>query len=158
MNAVELIRADHERFRAWFRDYQQAVAGSDQQQQIAREVLPMLDAHSRMEEEIFYPALRGLEEADEMLAEAKEEHTVQKNLVAGLKGSKKPDVEFQARFKVLSEYTEHHIQEEESEMLPKAAELGKEKLQELGQKMEERKMALMGGGDGKAKPAAKAKK
>ena len=145
MNAVELIRADHERFRAWFRDYQQAVAGSDQQQQIAREVLPMLDAHSRMEEEIFYPALRtsGDTQAQARIAESYEEHRLQDALVTELLMMAPGTEQFAAKFKVVMETSELHMQEEERQTLPQAERLLGDQLDRLGQEMAARREQVL---------------
>jgi hypothetical protein len=53
---------------------------------------------------------------------------------------------------VLAENVKHHIDEEESEMLPKAAELGMQRMNELGAAMEKRKLQLANGSSPKSKP------
>jgi hemerythrin-like domain-containing protein len=50
---------------------------------------------------------------------------------------------FQAKFKVLMENVEHHIEEEEGEMFPEAGEALGERLERLGTQMKERKQQLM---------------
>jgi hypothetical protein len=60
------------------------------------------------------------------------------------------DPEYAAKFTVLYENVEHHIEEEESEMLPKADELGPQRMEELGTQMQERKQQLMTSGNGRS--------
>jgi hemerythrin-like domain-containing protein len=53
-------------------------------------------------------------------------------------------VEFAGRAKVLKDLIEHHAEEEEQEMFPRAKELlSEEELLELGSEMEERKEELL---------------
>ncbi len=141
MNAIKLITTDHERFRRLFRDYRQAKAGSERRGQIAREVLPMLDAHSRMEEEVFYPALRtsGDEAAQARVAESYEEHRLQDTLVTELMVMDPSTEQFAAKFKVLSESTELHMKEEEEETLPLAERVLADQLDQLGRDMAARR-------------------
>ena len=145
MNAIELITSDHERFRALFRDFHKAEAGSDRQAAIAREVLPMLDAHSRMEEEIFYPALRnsGDEKAQARTAESYEEHRLQDALVTELMMMTPGTESFVAKFKVLSENTELHMKAEERETLPLAERVLGDQLDRLGEQMAARREQVL---------------
>ena len=140
MNAIQLITSDHERFRALFQDFRKA-AGSERRGQIAREVLPMLDAHSRMEEEVFYPALRtsGDQAAQTRIAESYEEHRLQDTLVTELMVMDPGSEQFAAKFKVLSESSELHMKEEEQETLPLAERVLADQLDQLGRDMAARR-------------------
>jgi len=139
MNAIELIKSDHDRFRELFRDFRRAEG--DRQGEIAREVLPMLDAHSRMEEEIFYPALRnsGDERAAARIAESYEEHRMQDALVTELMVMPPGTETFAAKFKVLMETSELHMKEEERDTLPRAERLLGDQLDRLGREMAARR-------------------
>ena len=145
MNAIELITSDHERFRELFRDFRKAKEGSDEQARVAREVLPMLDAHSRMEEEIFYPALRnsGDEQAQARIAESYEEHRLQDALVTELMAMAPGTEQFAAKFKVVMETSEVHMKEEERETLPRAERLLGDQLDRLGQEMAARREQVL---------------
>lgn len=147
-NAIDLLKEDHERVRHLMGQLGEttsraAKTRTDLLEKIARE----LQVHTRIEEEIFYPAFRkaGDSEHDEMYFEAKEEHRAVDSLV--LPDLQKTDVQsdsFTGRFKVLKELVEHHIEEEEEEMFPEANKsLDDELLLELGERMAERKKELM---------------
>jgi hypothetical protein len=59
-----------------------------------------------------------------------------------------------AKVKVLHEDVEHHADEEEKELFKEARKLGNERLEELGQQIEERKKELQGEGAGNQKRAS----
>jgi hemerythrin-like domain-containing protein len=59
-----------------------------------------------------------------------------------LKGLDPKDERYDAKFKVLMENVEHHIEEEEEEMFPEAEEVLGERLERLGTQMQERKQHL----------------
>jgi len=84
-----------------------------------------LTVHATIEEEIFYPALRGIsDEIDDLLDEAEVEHQVAKDLIAAIEEDPAGD-KLEANYMVLSEYVAHHIEEEEGELFKNAI---KEKL------------------------------
>jgi hypothetical protein len=89
-----------------------------------------------------------------MMDEAEEEHHVVDVLSREIMGLKPDDPEYAAKFTVLYENVEHHIEEEESEMLPVADELGPERMEELGTKMEQMKQNLMKTGNGRTQSRA----
>jgi hemerythrin-like domain-containing protein len=99
-----------------------------------------LKVHTALEEEVFYPAAREEIDEEEKIDEALEEHHVAKLLIAELSKMKPSDERFDAKFKVLAESVKHHIEEEESEMLPEVE--GELDTDRLGEKMAQRKQAL----------------
>jgi hemerythrin-like domain-containing protein len=111
-----------------------------------------LKVHTKLEEEIFYPAMRekGGELAD-MIAEATEEHHVVDLLVAELEKLNSADEQYDAKFTVLMENVEHHVEEEEGQLFPKAGKALRGELDELGDEMSERKVQLKT--EAKATPA-----
>jgi iron-sulfur cluster repair protein YtfE (RIC family) len=104
-----------------------------------------LDVHARVEEELFYPALKAVrsEEAKDLVREAAEEHRVAKVLLADL-AQMQPDAEqYKAKVTVLREYVAHHVKEEENEMFAQATKhLSQKRLVELGAAMATRKETL----------------
>ncbi len=143
--AVELLRSDHQRVKILFREFERLDGNRDQKRDVAARVFRELEVHTRLEEEIFYPALRQREipERRELIDKSFEEHHVADVLVNELKGMDAGDGGFDPKFRVLIETVEHHIQEEERETFPDAEErLGKD-LEDLGRQMATRRQQLM---------------
>ena len=145
MNPVQMILDDHERVRQLFQQFQQA-DDQQQKQQIADQVLMELTVHANLEEEIFYPAMRQKasgSEDQQMVQEAYQEHSEAKALIQQLQGMQASDPQFTTLFQQLQQDIEHHVQEEETEMLPKAEQELSDQMDRLGQEMAARKQQLM---------------
>lgn len=124
VDAIKLLMQDHKEVKALFKQYDKLVEaeGDDaDKQQIAQDICMKLTAHAAAEEEIFYPAAREvLGEDVDLVDEADVEHASAKELIAQLEASSPGDDDhYDAKVKVLGEYIEHHVKEEESEMFPK---------------------------------------
>jgi hemerythrin superfamily protein len=157
MNAIDLLKADHAKVQELFHQYEKA---GGQQREIAEQIFTELEIHATLEEELFYPALRGRvepvaaaaeetedteDEEEDLVAEALEEHREVKTLIATLRALDPGDAQFQTKFAELREGVEEHVGMEEDELMPDAvAALGSE-LDRLGRQMEERKEQLMAG-------------
>ena len=110
-DAIALLKADHRKVEQLFAAFEEA-KGASRKEKLAREICTELKIHTMLEEEIFYPALRGKIE-DDMLDEAYVEHDGAKVLVNDIEAGG-PDEEFyDAKVKVLQEQIEHHVKEEE---------------------------------------------
>ena len=161
MNAIELLKADHARVKALFRQCEGAGEQHAQRRELAEQIFTALEVHATLEEELFYPALRGRlgqettgkdiedDETDDgeedLVAETLEEHQEVKALIAALRAMDPGDAQFQAKFAELREAVEEHVGMEEDELMPDAvAALGGE-FERLGREMEERKTQLMAG-------------
>lgn len=147
-DAIALLEEDHERMRGLLA---KLTATTERAGKTRRELLEQIEkelvAHTTIEEEIFYPAFReadGKEHA-RLFHEAREEHRAVEALVLpDLKDTDPQTTAFSGRAKVVKELVEHHAEEEEEEMFPKARErLSAEQLQELGERMAERKKELL---------------
>jgi hypothetical protein len=100
-----------------------------------------LHGHMVIEEEIFYPAVRGgvsTRKVEEMVPEAYEEHHVVKLVLGEMPEVDVDDERFSAKMTVLEELIEHHVREEEKDLFKAAEKLGKEQLEQLGLEMAER--------------------
>lgn len=150
MNAIELLKKDHQKVAGLFKQYESA--GEDaatKKEELFRRIKQELDIHARIEEEIFYPAARQVpvEEAKELVAEAHEEHKQVKTLLAELDGMDAEGEQFDAKMKVLKEDVEHHVEEEEDGLFPKVKKgLGSERLEDLGRQLEYRRQSLAAAG------------
>jgi hemerythrin superfamily protein len=139
MNAIDLLKKQHKEVKALFKKIEKTENGR-QRRQLMDQVVTALEGHAAIEEEMFYPAVRELDtkKAEEMVDEAYEEHHVVKLVLRELPEVDPDDERFEAKMTVLSELVEHHADEEEKEMFKTAKKLGKEQLDELGMRMEER--------------------
>ena len=149
MNAIELLKADHEKVRGLFDQLTNTTSRAEKTRvQLLEKIRLELDVHTLIEEEIFYPAFReAAKEADdkEMIFEALEEHRAAGELVLpDLLETEVASEQFGGRAKVLMDLVEHHAEEEEKEMFKRARTLlSREQLEELGVAMAARKQELI---------------
>ncbi len=147
MNAIDLLKADHQTVKEILSQLQdstdRAIKGRTQ---LLQKLEMEVTVHTKLEEELLYPAFKtaGNKDDAEMFYEAKEEHRAVDSLVLpDLKVTDPSAPEFAGRIKVLKELLEHHIEEEESELFPRAEKLlSKSQLTEMGEQMAARKAEL----------------
>lgn len=78
-----------------------------------------LTVHLRLEEELFYPAVRdAVEDEEDDVDEGEVEHMHIRELVNDLKALNEDDPLCDAKVKVLMDYVRHHVKEEEEELFP----------------------------------------
>ena len=144
-DALALLAADHKEVSKLFKAYEKlakAEAEGDERLELAQQICEMLTAHATIEEEIFYPALRGALDADDLLDEAEVEHASAKDLIAQIEAMDPDEALYDAKVTVLGEYIAHHVQEEENEIFPKAKK-AKMDLDEIGTLLQARKEELL---------------
>ena len=155
MDAFSLLKADHRKVEDLFQQLE--AASGKAKLRVFEQIKTELDLHTHIEEKIFYPALEKPKQTHELTLEAYEEHDVVKKLLKELSRSKSANEEWEAQAKVLQENVEHHVEEEENELFPKAqSALGQEDIEELGERMEAEKSRKQG--RGAAKKSARATK
>jgi hemerythrin superfamily protein len=144
-SAIELLTADHEKVNRLFDHFKKIKdkGNDDDKQALVKQVCNELTVHAQIEEEIFYPALRGAPDADDLLDEAKVEHTSIKKLVTDLEFMNPGDELYDAKFTVLGEYVKHHVEEEQTQIFPKAKKSGVD-MAKLGEELADRKQELAG--------------
>ena len=141
-DAIALLKADHDKVKKAFKEFEKMDhEDSAALQQLVEEVCADLTAHTTVEEEIFYPAVREAIEDDDLMNEAQVEHNSAKELITLLEGMDATDPMYPATFTVLGEYVMHHVEEEEEEMFP-AARKAKVDLEALGEEIMARKEEL----------------
>ena len=143
-DAIALLTADHREVSDMFDQFEQlGDRATTSKEKLKDKICKALIAHTTIEEEIFYPAVRGqIEEGEDMVDEAVVEHAAAKDLIKQLQEMQPDDELYDAKVKVLSEQIEHHVKEEETEMFPKVRKSGLDLLA-LGQEMAMRKQELM---------------
>ncbi len=142
-DALKLLAEDHRKVEDLFEQFEKA-SGDGRKEKIAREICTELKVHAMIEEEIFYPALRGKIEEDD-LDEAYVEHDSAKVLINDIEAGSPSDEFYDAKVKVLQEEIEHHIEEEEKQRgnIFQQARAADVDLQGLGEQMAARKAELM---------------
>ena len=147
MDPIELLKNDHDEVEDLFEQYEKAGdRATGKKQELFQQIRDALTIHMDIEETIFYPALKAVRNEDikDEVREADEEHHVVKVLLGELSKMSPSDEQFDAKMTVLKENIEHHVEEEESELLPDAKkQLSDELLEQLGDEMEERKEKLL---------------
>lgn len=152
-DAIALLKADHRAVEGLFEKFENA--RDDKKQALAQQICNELKIHTIIEEEIFYPALKGKIE-DETYTEAHVEHDAAKLLINDIMASSPDDDFFDAKVKVLSEEIKHHVHEEEARsegMFAQAREAGLDMVA-LRDEMLARKMDLMKQAKAEALPEA----
>jgi hemerythrin superfamily protein len=158
MNAVKVLKADHQEVAALFEKFESADA--EEKGDIAEQICQMLTVHAQIEEELLYPTAREALEDDgaDLVDEATVEHASVKELVSQIESADPADDLFDAKVKVLGEYVRHHVKEEEGELFPKLEKTDLD-LDAMGSQLAERKAELLSAhvDDGKNVPTAPAK-
>jgi iron-sulfur cluster repair protein YtfE (RIC family) len=141
MNVFTLLKADHDKVGGILKKIDATTErGVKTREELFTQLKTELDVHARIEETIFYPELEKADETHDITLEAFEEHRLVKQLLGELEKMDKSDETWTARFTVLKENVEHHVEEEETDMFPKARKvLTKEQAEEIGTRMEEAK-------------------
>jgi iron-sulfur cluster repair protein YtfE (RIC family) len=141
MNAFEVLKADHEKVAGIMEKIDESTErASKTREELFAQLKNELDLHAQIEEQIFYPALEDQEETRDITLEAYEEHNLVKQLLSELESEPKDDESWTAKFTVLKENVEHHVEEEEGELFKKARTvLSKDEIEELGNRLQEAK-------------------
>jgi hemerythrin-like domain-containing protein len=118
--------------------------GVKTREELFTKVKQELVVHEAIEEEIFYPALKQHPKTKEITLEAYEEHHVVNTVLAEIEGVSYDDEKWGAKFKVMKENLEHHIEEEEGVMFKQAKQVfDEDELAQLGESMMARKEELV---------------
>jgi iron-sulfur cluster repair protein YtfE (RIC family) len=151
MDAIALLKEDHELFRDLLEQLEETEAGDAKRVTIFNDLKARLIAHETIEEEILYPALQEFAQAEEIVAHSYEEHHVVDLLLDELTTLSFSDAAWGAKAHVLEENLLHHLKDEESELFPKAKRLlDADALEDIGTLMDERRDEVM------ASPAVRA--
>jgi hemerythrin-like domain-containing protein len=141
MDALSLLREDHQKVKKILQELDSTTTrGVKTREQLFTKLTSELTVHEKIEEEIFYPALKEQPKAKETVLEAYEEHHFVDEIKSQIQGTPFDAEEWGAKFSVMKENIEHHLQEEEGELFKHARELlGTTELQKLGERMQQMK-------------------
>lgn len=157
-DACELLDADHLAVKHLFVAYARlavlrAMAGPqaaglpDDRLALARAICTELTVHARIEEEIFYPALRDASPAAAALLDAAHtQHDEAKALIAQIEAMAEPSPEMDETVEQLARAIEAHVKEERDHLFPKARSAQALDLYALASDLRDRQEALEAGG------------
>jgi hemerythrin superfamily protein len=137
---IEMLKADHKKVKKAFKDFEKLDPQEDPEscQALVEQTLAEIEVHAELEEQVFYPAARSAIKEEDLMDEAEVEHMTAKVLIQQLKDMGPEDEKFAATFKVLGEYINHHVQEEEGEMFKQLTRPGVDWDSTLEQMQEQR--------------------
>jgi len=139
VDALTKLKADHDAVKKLFDRYEKSKdkMSDDDKDALSATICGELIVHAQIEEEIFYPALREVQDKElgEMLDEAEVEHAGAKDLIQQLEEADPSDELYDAKVTVLGENIKHHAGEEETDMFPKARKVKGLDLEDLGAKL-----------------------
>jgi hypothetical protein len=144
MNAFQLLKEDHQTVDSIMQQIEPTTERAEKTRtELYARLREELDIHTKIEESIFYPSIKQAAETREIVLEGFEEHHVVKMLLKELDSMPVDTEQWKAKFTVLKENVEHHVEEEEGEMFQKAREvLDEEQIDQLGEQMAEMKKQL----------------
>jgi len=144
MDALKLLKQDHDEVKEMLSDLESTTERAEKTRVAGlAELKSELEVHEAIEEEIFYPALKEHPKTKDLALEGYEEHHVVDMVMAEIEGVEPSDETWMAKFTVMKENLEHHIEEEEGEMFPQAEQVFDDsELDELGDRMQARKEEL----------------
>jgi iron-sulfur cluster repair protein YtfE (RIC family) len=124
MDLYQLLRQDHQKAKRLFERLGEiAEPATSARERLFQELKQELERHTELEEKYFYPALERHDEARELVGEALEEHDEIGQLIDALDQVEPDGGDWTMRFSELREEVEFHVEEEETELFPRAQEL-----------------------------------
>jgi iron-sulfur cluster repair protein YtfE (RIC family) len=141
MDALDLLKQDHEKVRDLFKQFE---ANDDQNanQGIVENIKSELEIHAHVEESIFYPTLEDQNDEDliELVDESLEEHQEVKDLLKDIEGLTGHGQQLRSKVMELRDKVEHHASEEETELFPRVRKvLQQEDLERMREEIESEK-------------------
>lgn len=137
-----MIRMDHTHVLSTFHKYK-VHDDPEVKQGLVKAACIALEIHAQLEEEIFYPAMRGGPVDTALVEKSIPEHDEMKRLIAELRSMEPTDPAYDQTFMELMRDVMHHVADEETTLLPDAERLIPEQLSELGAQMTKRRMELL---------------
>ena len=137
MDALSLLKADHDKVKKMLAEGETTTErGEKTRTELFETLKAEMMLHERIEEEIFYPALKEHPKAKDIVLEGYEEHHVVDEIMGELETTPVTDETWGAKFTVMKENIEHHIEEEEGDMFKQARQVfDADELQQLGERM-----------------------
>lgn len=144
MDALKMLKDDHDKVKAMLEKLDATTERAEKTRpELLQALKDELTVHEAIEEEILYPALEEFAKTKDIALEGYEEHHVVDTIMSELEATAPDDETWGAKLTVMKENLEHHIEEEEGDMFPKARKvMDEDELQTLGDRMAARKEEL----------------
>jgi len=113
---VEALLRDHNMVRQLSEAYLNGQS-IEARLEAAEKIMLLVETHSRLEETVFYPAVRDVDAS--MIGHFEQEHQKVDDLLQSLKSGSMDDAQMDQMLRQLIDMTMRHIQEEETEFFPK---------------------------------------
>lgn len=139
---TNMIRMDHTHVLATFHQYE-THASPRAKQALVNTACLALEIHAKLEEEIFYPALRAVIGEDAVLDKSVPEHDAIRQAIERLRAMEPGDVGYDETFLQMMRDVMHHVADEETSLLPQAEQGLQDRLHELGAQMTRRRLQLI---------------
>ncbi|MEJ1172418.1 hemerythrin domain-containing protein [Variovorax sp. CCNWLW235] len=139
--ATNMIRLDHTHVLSTFHQYK-ASSPSRVKKGLVNTICTALEIHAQLEEEIFYPEMRKLD--DERITKAIDEHSEMRRLIGLLRTMEPEARDYDETLSALMRDVMHHVADEETILLPAAEKHLADKLGDLGAQMTKRRLQLAG--------------
>jgi hemerythrin superfamily protein len=137
---TNMIRMDHTHVLTTFHRYKDDCAPSVKKA-LADTICMALEIHAQLEEEVFYPAMRGVD--PQIVEKSVPEHDEMRAMIASLRSTEPSSPQYDRTFMQLMRAVMHHVADEETTLLPEAERVLGDRLGELGAEMTKRRMQLM---------------
>jgi hemerythrin superfamily protein len=114
-DAIQMVKDDHRKVERLFQEFEQS-----QSTDVALQICTELRVHTTLEEELLYPILRHVDTG--LADEAQQEHDEAKSLVEQVEAASADDGTVTSLMEQLKAAVEHHVSEEEEQVLPRLEE------------------------------------
>lgn len=141
MNAIDLLQQDHRTVEGLFAQFEQA-STPDRKREILNEIVRELSIHAAIEEELFYPVVKEVmpDQAGELVGDSLKEHHGMKQLLTEVDTADPDAPGLDDTIVRLKQDVEHHVRDEENEMMPQLRRrVPEELLLEVGRELKEAK-------------------
>lgn len=141
---IVLLESDHRRFEQLLKQGEETTERAVKRRtEVLQTLTAALNVHEALEERLLYPALEPHDEIRGTILEGYQEHHVADLILRELRTLAKGNEKWSAKFKVLKENIEHHIEEEEGQMFRMARSLlDRDQRTDLGKKMKKLRREL----------------
>jgi iron-sulfur cluster repair protein YtfE (RIC family) len=145
MKIFDFLKKDHKKVNSLFAKIEDTTARAVKtREKLFNQLKEELQVHTEVEERVFYPALQEYDETRELIKESREEHQKVEQILRKLEPVDRSSRDFRNLIAELKNAVKHHINEEETELFPKAsAVLDEDQVEQLGAQAEDEKEEIM---------------